>query len=127
MSWDGHAVITEAEKSSDALPWILYKDGLRELRLSRGVEDQEIVTLVQTIARVRRGGSEDDLLTLLWEHEFSYVRYRYVDVSFDTAVPIDPEEEVKAKLVDPASIREPAQEQIMPAGVVSMDDFDSTL
>ena len=127
ISWDEHPVMTEAEKSSDALPWILYKDGLRELRLSRGVEDQEIVTLVQVIAKVRRGGNEDDLLTLLWEYEFSYVRYRYVDVSFDTAVPIDPEEEIKSKLVDPASIREPAQEQILPAGVVSMDDFDSTL
>ena len=125
--WDGHAVVTEAEKSGDALPWILYKDGLRELRLSRGVEEQEIVSLVQSIAKVRKGGSEDDLLTLLWEYEFSYVRYRYVDVSFDTAVPIDPTEEVKAKLVDPAAVREPAEEQIMPAGVVSMDDFDSTL
>jgi HEAT repeat protein len=127
ITWDDHPVMTEAEKSSDALPWILYKDGLRELRLSRGVEDQEIVALVQVIAKVRRGGNEDDLLTLLWEYEFSYVRYRYVDVSFDTAVPIDPEEEVKSKLVDPASMREPAQEQILPAGVVSMDDFDSTL
>ena len=125
--WDEHPVMTEAEKSSDALPWILYKDGLRELRLSRGVEDQEIVTLVQVIAKVRRGGNEDDLLTLLWEYEFAHVRYRYVDVSFDTAVPIDPEEEIKAKLADPQSIREPAQEQIMPSGVVSMDDFDSTL
>jgi hypothetical protein len=125
--WDGHAVVTEAEKSGDALPWILYKDGLRELRLSRGVEDQEIVSLVQVIAKVRKGGSEDDLLTLLWEHEFSHVRYRYVDVSFDTAVPIDPADEAKAKLVDPATLREPAQEQIAPAGVVSMDDFDSTL
>ena len=127
ITWEEHPVITEAEKSSDALSWLLYKDGLRELRLSRGVEDQEIVTLVQVIAKVRRGGNEDDLLTLLWEYEFSYVRYRYVDVSFDTAVPIDPEEEIKSRLVDPASIREPAQEQILPAGVVSMDDFDSAL
>lgn len=125
--WEGHAVVTEAEKSGDALPWILYKDGLRELRLSRGVEDQEIVSLVQVIAKVRKGGSDDDLLTLLWEHEFSFVRYRYVDVSFDTAVPIDPVDEVRAKLVDPAALREPAQENIVPSGLVSMDEFDSTL
>ncbi|HEX6316440.1 MAG TPA: HEAT repeat domain-containing protein [Gemmatimonadaceae bacterium] len=127
ITWEGHPVMTEAEKSSDALPWILYKDGLRELSLSRGVEEQEIVALVQCIAKVRKGGNEDDLLTLLWEYEFSYVRYRYVDVSFDTALPIDPESEMQPTLADPASIREPAQEQILPAGVVSMDDFDSTL
>jgi HEAT repeat protein len=127
ITWEGHAVMAEAEKSSDALPWILYKDGLRELSLSRGVEEQEVVSLVQCIAKVRKGGNEDDLLTLLWEHEFSYVRYRYVDVSFDTAVPIDPEAELQPKLADPATLREPPQEQILPAGVVSMDDFDSTL
>ena len=127
ITWEGHAVITEAEKSVDALPWILYKDGLRELQLARGVEDQEVLSLVQVIAKVRKGGNEDDLLTLLWEHEFSHVRYRYVDVSFDTALPIDPVDEMKPKLVDPMTLREPPQEQIAPAGLVSMDDFDSTL
>src|SRR5688572_10399629 len=126
--WEGHAVITEAEKSIDALPWILYKDGLRELKLARGVEEHEIVALVQVIAKVRKGGNEDDLLTLLWEHEFSHVRYRYVDVGLDTALPIDPaDEENRPHLVDSASMREPAQEQITPAGVVSMEDCDSTL
>jgi HEAT repeat protein len=125
--WEGHPVVTEAEKSVDALPWILYKDGLRELKLSRGIEQQEIVSLVQVISKVRKGGNEDDLLTLLWEHEYSYVRYRYVDVSFDTALPIDPADEERPKLVDPAAMREPLKEQIAPAGVVSMDDFDSTL
>jgi len=125
--WEGHAVITVAEKSIDALPWILYKDGLRELKLARGVEEQEIVALVQVIARVRKGGNDDDLLTLLWEHEFSHVRYRYVDVGLDTALPIDPADENRPHLVDPASMREPGQEQIAPAGVVSMEDFDSTL
>lgn len=127
ITWDDVAVMTEAEKSGDALPWILYKDGLREVTLTRGVEDWEIVSLVQVIAKVRRGGNEDDLLTLLWEQEFAHLRYRYVDVSFDTAVPIDPADEIKARLVDPATMREPPQEQLLPSGVVSMDDFDSTL
>ena len=127
VTWDGHAVVTEAEKTADALPWILYKDGLRELTLARGVESREIVDLVQVIAQVRKGGSDDDLLTLLWELEFSHVRYRYVDVSFDTAVPIDPADETRTKLVDPAAVREAPAEQLLPAGVVSMDDFDSTL
>lgn len=127
LTLDEHPVMSEPEKSSDALPWVMYKDGLRELRLSRGIEDQEIVALVQIIAQVRKGGSEDDLLTLLWEQEFAYVRYRYVDVSFDTAGPIDPDDELTPKLVDPAALKDPPREQIMPAGVVSMDEFDSTL
>jgi hypothetical protein len=124
---DGHPVVSEPEKSSDALPWILYKDGIRELTLARGVEDEEIVALVHIIAQVRRGGNEDDLLTLLWEHEFSQVRYRYVDVSFDAAGPIERVDEEQTRLIDPAAVREPPQEVIAPPGVVSMDDFDSTL
>jgi HEAT repeat protein len=127
--WEGHPVVTEADKSGDALPWVLYKDGIRELRLSKGIEDAEVVTLLQIIARVRKAGAdEDDLLTLLWEQEFTYVRYRYVDVGFDAAGVIEAtDEEDRPHLVDPARLREPAQEQLLPSGVVSMDDFDSTL
>jgi len=126
---DGHPVFTEADKSGDALPWVLYKDGIRELQLARGVEEDEIVRLVQIMAKVRKASAdEDDLLTLLWEHEFSYIRYSYVDVGFDQAGPIEAaDEEDRPRLVDPTQLREPAQESIAPPGVVSMDDFDSTL
>lgn len=127
MLWDGNPVVTEAEKTGDSLPWILYKDGIRELRLSKGVEEQEIVSLVHVIAQVRKGASDDDLLTLLWEHEFSFVKYRYVDAGFDAAGPIDRADADQVRLVDPSAVREPPQEQIAPPGVVSMDDFDSTL
>lgn len=129
ISWEGHPVFSEAEKSGDALPWVLYKDGIRELRLTKGVEQEEIVTLLEIIARVRKaGGDEDDLLTLLWEHEFSHIRYRYVDVGFDSGGPLVPTDEAdRPRLVDPMQLQEPAQEVIAPPGVVSMDDFDSTL
>ncbi len=124
-----HPVVNEPDKSGDALPWVLYKDGIRELRLMKGVEDEEIVRLLQIVARVRKASAhEDDLLTLLWEHEFTCVRYRYVDAGFDSAEPIvGSDEEERPRLVDPSALREPAQEVIAPPGVVSMDDFDSTL
>ena len=127
--WEGHPVISEMDKSGDALPWVLYKDGIREMRLTKGVEEEEVVTLLQIIARVRKASAdEDDLLTLLWEQEFNFVRYRYVDVGFDSAGAIEAtDEEDRPHLVDPTRLREPAQEMILPAGVVSMDDFDSTL
>jgi HEAT repeat protein len=127
--WEGHPVVDEADKSGDALPWVLFKDGIREVRLTKGVEDEEVVTLLQIIARVRKASTdEDELLTLLWEQEFTHVHYRYVDVGFETAVPIEAtEEEDRPHLVDPTRLREPAQEQLLPVGVVSMDDFDSTL
>jgi HEAT repeat protein len=129
LKWERHVVVNEPDKTGDALPWVLYKDGIRELRLLKGVEEQEITTLLHIIARVRKASpDEDDLLTLLWEHEFSYIKYRYVDLSFETAVPIEASDEAdRPRLIDWAAVREPPTENIAPAGVVNLADFDGTL
>ena len=129
LRWEGTVVLNEPDKTGDALPWVLYKDGVRELVLLRGVEQQEVVALVGIIARVRKAApDEDDLLTLLWEQEFAHVRYRYVDLMFEGAAELQatPEEE-RPRLVDPMAMRESPQEDIKPPGVVNLDDFDSTL
>lgn len=126
---DGQVVVNEPDKTGDALPWVLYKDGIRELTLRRGVEQHEIVELVQILARVRKAHpDEDDLLTLLWEHEFDFIRYRYIDVSLDAVASIDRQEpDTPTRLVDSTALHEPAREVVVPPGVVNMDDFDSTL
>ncbi|MFP5356062.1 MAG: hypothetical protein ACLGIK_13095, partial [Gemmatimonadota bacterium] len=68
LRWEGLTVISEPDKTTDALPWVLYKDGIRELQLMRGVEESEVVALVDILTRVRKAQpDEDDLLTLLWE------------------------------------------------------------
>ncbi|MBV6520862.1 MAG: hypothetical protein MNPFHGCM_00981 [Gemmatimonadaceae bacterium] len=129
LRWEGVAVASEPDKTSDALPWVLYKDGIREVSLRRGVEEQEIVTLLQIIARVRKASpDEDDLLTLLWEQEFAFVRYRYVDVSVEAAIPLIASDEAQRdRLVESHMVHEPAQETILPPGVVNLDDFSATL
>lgn len=129
LRWEGHTVINEPDKTTDALPWILYKDGIRELRLLRDVEQQELVALIDILTRVRKASpDEDDLLTLLWEQEFAFVRYRYVDMALEGVAPLDASDLAKQeRLVDPLAIQEPPQETIMPAGVVNLDDFDATL
>ena len=129
LRWEGHTVINEPDKTTDALPWVLYKDGIRELQLMRGVEEAEIVSLIDILTRVRKAQpDEDDLLTLLWEQEFSYVRYRYVDVALEGVAPLDASDLARQeRLVDPLQVQEPPQETILPAGVVNLDDFDATL
>lgn len=129
LRWEGHAVINEPDKTTDALPWVLYKDGIRELRLLRDVEQQELVTLIDILTRVRKASpDEDDLLTLLWEQEFAFVRYRYVDVALEGVTPLDASDLARQeRLVDPQQLQEPAQETVLPAGVVNLDDFDATL
>src|SRR6185436_20374209 len=71
-------------KSPDNLAWLFYKDGVREITLSKGVEGDEIVKLLQIIQRARKGSAdEDDLVTMLWEADFGFLKYRYVDVLQD--------------------------------------------
>ena len=82
LLWYGRPVFAEPTKASDSLPWMLFKDGLRELTLRQGFEASELVDFLDIIPRVRRGPqSQDDILTLFWEAEFTALQYRYVEVS----------------------------------------------
>ncbi|HJU73492.1 MAG TPA: HEAT repeat domain-containing protein [Gemmatimonadaceae bacterium] len=128
LKWEDRVVLNEPDKATESLPWLLYKDGVRELRLLRDVEQQELTDLIDLLCRVRRASAdEDDLLTLLWEREFNCVRYRYVDLTLE-AEPIERlDDGARARLKDSAKEQAPLQEQILPAGVVSLDAFDTTL
>lgn len=128
LRWERVPVLVEPEKATDNIPWMLYKDGIRELRLLKDFELHELVPLLDILQRSRKvSPDEDDLLTMLWEQEFTYLRYRYIDLSTDQAAPIDRagfrEGEAGAD-----ALRESAP--AIDAGlssVVNLDDFDSTL
>ncbi|HKG94133.1 MAG TPA: HEAT repeat domain-containing protein [Gemmatimonadaceae bacterium] len=126
--WEGRPVLEDVEKSADSLPWLFYKDGVRELRLLRGVEQEELVKLLGIVQRVRHASpEEDDLLTMLWEADFLFIRYRYVDLAVEQAAPVDASvsSEARPEQVS-AEVRE---EDIQEAreGVVRLDEFDATL
>src|SRR5438093_4688170 len=84
----GGKVVLAQRAKNESISWVLYKDGIRQVTLLRGVEEQEIVNLLSVINRVRNlpPDSEDDLLTLLWEQDFQYIRYNFVELGAeDTA------------------------------------------
>jgi hypothetical protein len=128
LKWHGEAVLEEAEKATDNLPWMMYKDGIRELRLLKEFERHELVPLLDILQRSRKvSPEEDDLLTMLWEQEFSYLRYRYIDMSTENATPID-----KAGFRGGEAGAQALQESAPPidstvSAVVNLEDFDSTL
>lgn len=144
LKWYGLVVHSHPEKGGDSLPWLLFKDGLRELALMPGFEDEELERFLAIIPRVRRAAPhEDDLLTILWESDFALLRYRYVEVNDSTAplisdsepgrwpapsgqafeAPTNAIEEAKAEQTGHAGEAAPQPT----AGVVRMEDFDSTL
>jgi len=125
VRWEGISVLSEGSRGSDSLPWLFYKDGVRELRLLRGFETEELDKLLGIMQRVRKASpDEDDLLTLLWEGDFVFLRYRYVDLTLETAPVLTEGERTRS---DHEEETEPEEELPTRAGVVNMSDFDGTL
>jgi tetratricopeptide (TPR) repeat protein len=144
VKYGGETVLEESSRTSDSLPWIFYKDGVREIVLTRGFELEELDRLLGILQRVRKANpDEDDLLTLLWQGDYVFLRYRYVDVTMESssgAVALsDGGEMVAQQKVDTrAAVAEGVEmvegveggliESSPPRpGVVSMSDFDATL
>ncbi|MDB4888515.1 MAG: hypothetical protein JWL61_370 [Gemmatimonadetes bacterium] len=129
VKWEGETVLEERTKSSDSLPWIFYKDGVREVRMLRGFENEELDKLLSILQRVRKASpDEDDLLTMLWQGDFVFLRYRYVDLSVEQSVPLaDGGEALAASHEDPRESVEEEESSPSRTGVVSMSDFDGTL
>jgi HEAT repeat protein len=128
LSWHGVPVLSDPAKAADSLPWTLYKDGIRELELQRGFDAQELTRFLDIIQRVRKASpDEDDLLTLLWEADFTLLRYRYVDLMNESAAPLEDGQEIETPADAHVDREELQAAQQSPAGVVSMADFDATL
>jgi hypothetical protein len=147
LVWSGVVVHEHREKGGDSLPWLLYKDGIRELTFLKGFEAaEELPALLQALAQSRRAQAhEDDLLTLLWEQGFSSVTYRYVELR-EPMPPIDAAVMRGDQAVPSGTILEPIKEAIaeaheeisamqeasgtppgeLPADVVKLSDFESS-
>jgi HEAT repeat protein len=78
--WEEQVVYRQASKS-DSLSWSLFKDGMRSITIRRGAEEVDLPRLLTIInqARFLPPDAGDDLPTLLWEHEFEYIDFRFVD------------------------------------------------
>jgi len=147
LKYFGVPVNDHPEKGGDSLPWLLFKDGLRELTLLPGFEDEELQRFLTIIPKVRHAQPhEDDLLTLLWEQDFECLKYRYVEIN-DPAAPLAPDatpgrwpssddrvyedpsaavEEAKAEAQQGAE-ETTSSEPDKKTGLITMDEFDASL
>ena len=130
IRWHNRTALSEPSKSADSLPWLFFKDGIREVRITRGFEDEELARLLDVIQRARKATpDDDDLLTMLWEQDFLNLRYRFVDLAMESAPPLldtAPAEMRPSAEATPEHIQESVASDTRP-GVVSLDDFDTTL
>lgn len=109
--------------SRENLAFTLYRDGLREISFHKGVERDELDALLEILARVSRlrGEDQDDLLTLLWDHDWYHLRYRYVEGLPDgTELPA-------ARGGEPQALPAQPREEVQLTSTVSPDDFRGAL
>lgn len=147
LRWAGLVVYAQTNRS-ESIAWILYKDGVRSVTFLPGVEEEEIIGLLDVLHRARNLQAEDsdDLLTLLWEKDFQLIRYAVQDLMTEGSgpplgAPTDgPPPAKEARFVRQTlhedigdtsghSADAGAGEEAAPRreGVVSTEDFDTTL
>jgi HEAT repeat protein len=120
IRWHGQSVLHSEERES--LPFLLFKDGVRELTFFRGFEDDDLEAFLDLLARVQRLRSdEEDLLTLLWDHDWQHFRYRYVE---PLAEGVEPPHGSDAP---PQRVEPPREEEAEVVSTVSREDFREAL
>ena len=101
ISYQGK-ILYENRDVKASLAYFLYKDGLRELRFSKGLEEWEIQGLVEIIRRSEHINQlEDDIVTLMWERDFPHISYLAADEFLEetpVVIPADVEQ-FRKKLV----------------------------
>lgn len=134
LIWEDQVVYHQPTKS-ESFAWTLYKDGLRVLTLRPGAEEEELAVFLQTVVRARLLAADagDDLLTLLWEHNFALIDYRFAEIITDTLTILDPQAvDMGVAGPDPyqqAQTQQKVRDELgtIGPGMVDLDEFDSTL
>jgi HEAT repeat protein len=134
--WDDQVVYHQPNKA-ESVAWGLFKDGMRSLTIRRGAESEELPRFLELInqARFLAADAGDDLLTLLWEQEYLYIQYKFIEFfgegggsmpevtgSYNVGGP-----EETAAAADQRHAQAAQEAPPRPRGVVDVEDFDSTL
>ena len=122
IRWEEQRVYPTGDTGPE-LAFLFYKDGIREITLLPGFE-KEIGTFLQVLGRAPQvREEEDDLLTLLWQEEFTAFQYQYVEAAIETGETGEGAEEQPAA-ISAESVRAAAAE---PPGGITPEDFQETL
>jgi HEAT repeat protein len=73
-------VVYENQDVKESLAFFFFKDGIREIKFLEGLEFREVVDFLHVVRRSESvNRMEDDLVTLLWEKDFSHITFGTVD------------------------------------------------
>src|SRR5262249_53084620 len=113
----------------DSLAYRFHRDGITEIEFTEGVTPPEINAFLDVLARATEPrGADEDLVTLLWEQEFSHIRYAYLaidDLQENLLEGLEAEQEGE----EPADVPWPGQGESQSQDqelTVVVDDADAT-
>jgi len=73
-------VVYENKDVRESMAFFFFKDGIREIKFLKGLEFREVVDFLHIVRRSESVNRlEDDLVTLLWEKDFSHITFGTVD------------------------------------------------
>ena len=73
-------ILYENKDVKTSLAFSLYKDGLREIRFMKGIEEWEIQGVIDILKHSETINTlEDDIVTLMWEKDFMHISYLATD------------------------------------------------
>lgn len=120
-------VVYESDDIRESLAFHFFKDGIREIRFIKGLEFDEIVDFLNIVRKsdfINR--LEDDLVTLLWERDFSHIIFTTVDEFLDGKANFVPAtiEDLNNNLEFKISIEEEPSDEFTES---ESDDFSLTI
>ena len=86
LSFNKETLHTDAEKKK-SLPFLLYKDGMRELSFHEGLDLEEIGDFLEIVKEnADLPEEESNIINSLWEKDFDHIRYFALDEFLDNNI-----------------------------------------
>jgi hypothetical protein len=103
-------IIYSGPPEEGTLPFILFRDGVRWLQFTEGIEPDELREIIKIINKysIISDESEGDIVTAFWETQLPHVDYEVVDFSWEAEQEVDlmPCSDMDVEDEKPASLRE---------------------
>lgn len=92
LSYKGEKVFQDEEKMK-SLPFLLFKDGMRELSFHKGIDEREIQDFLETVkADSDLPPDDSDVVNSLWMKNFAHIRFFALDEFLNTKIGNESEE-----------------------------------
>lgn len=114
--------LLKLEPREPNVPFLLFRDGLREIRFHRGISRDEVIEFLGIVEADPRAVREDgkDYVSLLWEHGFPSIDYVAVDEFDDADAPARLAPETAGEVEDLARRMDRLVRQILSKGCGSV-------